>query len=431
MPYRVLLAHEFYPPFIGGAELQTQLLARGLAARGHRVTMATSWHVGLPEREDDMGVDVRRIRGWWTRVPWFSNDPRRRYHPPLPDPGTTSGLKRLIRTVRPDVVHASGWIAYSCAAAVRDAATPMVLSVRDYGYSCAVRTLMRNGAQVCDGPALGKCLSCSADRYGWPKAIAAVAGVLGTKRLLASKVSVIHSISRYVETIVRRDFLTLPPTRAADPNIVTVIPGIMVPTANEAARDQHQLLEALPTEPFILFVGALQLHKGLSPLLDAYKQLQNPPPLVLIGTAWPDTSTTFPPGVTVLRDVPHPLVMRAWERCLFGVVPSVWPEPLGGTVREAMSQGKAVIASGIGGIVDMVEHGETGLLVAPGDTQALRHAMSLLCRDDTLRARMGQAARERAQQLFTEAALLPRFEALYAQAIASYRSRATTSSGTT
>src|SRR5450631_3296440 len=92
-PYRVLLAHEFYPPFIGGAELQTQILARGLAARGHVVTVATSWHPGLPEREHDAGVEVHRLRGWWTRVPWFSKDASRRYHPPLPDPGTTLRLK--------------------------------------------------------------------------------------------------------------------------------------------------------------------------------------------------------------------------------------------------------------------------------------------------------------------------------------------------
>jgi glycosyltransferase involved in cell wall biosynthesis len=419
-PYRVLLAHEFYPPFIGGAELQTQMLARGLAARGHVVTVATSWHAGLAEHEHDDGVDIHRLRGWWTRVPWFSKDARRRYHPPLPDPGTTVELKRLIRTFRPDVLHASGWIAYSCAAAVQGGTTPMVLSVRDYGYSCAVRTLMRNGAQVCNGPSVGKCLPCAAQRYGWPKGIAAVGGVLGVQPLLAGNVSGVHALSQYVQTIVRRDFLTRRRRKRNVERPLAVIPGIMVPepVAQTAGPTTDAVLECLPSEPFILFVGALQLHKGLSPLLDAYQRLDNPPPLVLIGTAWPDTPSSFPPGVTVVHNVPHPTVMRAWERCLFGVVPSVWPEPLGGTVREGMSRGKPVVGSAIGGIVDMIKDGETGLLVPPGDADALRAAMLRLIGSETLRQEMGRRAREYAEHEFAAAAILPRFEALYAQTIA-------------
>jgi glycosyltransferase involved in cell wall biosynthesis len=414
----VLLAHEFYPPFIGGAELQTQMLARGLSSRGHTVTVATSWRPGLPVYQRDAEVDVHRLRGLWTRVAWFSQDANRRYHPPLPDPGIARSLVRLIRRVQPDVVHASGWIAYSCAAAVRSSRMPMVLSVRDYGYSCAVRTLMHNGAEVCSGPAVGKCLGCSAQRYGWPKAAAAVGGVLGAKGLLADTVSGVHVLSHYVGSIVRRDFLD-----GGRP--FSVIPGIMVPETSSSQAAQHpgtaEFLEQLPREQFILFVGSLQLHKGLSPLLGAYQRLDNPPPLVLIGTAWPDTPKSFPPGVTVLRNVPHPHVMQAWQRCLFGVVPSVWPEPLGGTVREGMSQAKAVIGSAIGGIVDMIEDGQTGLLVEPGSTDSLLRAMCTLIMDPHLRERMGEAAREYAHVAFAAETILPRFEALYERTIAAKR----------
>jgi glycosyltransferase involved in cell wall biosynthesis len=305
----------------------------------------------------------------------------------------------------------------------------MVLSVRDYGYSCAVRTLMRNGQQVCDGPSPSKCLPCAAQRYGWPKSLAAVSGVLGAQSLLASNVSGVHALSQYVETIVRRDFLGRP--GAGDSRPIAVIPGIMVPEANpaeqpdlQAGRAGAESLARLPARPFILFVGALQLHKGLNPLLEAYQLLVDPPPLVLIGTAWPDTPTSFPAGVTVLKNVPHAYVMQAWQRCLFGVVPSVWPEPLGGTVREAMSKGKAVIGSGIGGIVDMVKHGQTGLLVRPGDADALAKAMALLSADGELRARMGAAARQYAEQHFAADTVVPQFEALYERTLAASRARA-------
>ena len=88
---------------------------------------------------------------------------------------------------------------------------------------------------------------------------------------------------------------------------------------------------------------------------------------MLIGTRWPETPATFPAGVTVLSDVPHGVVMAAWERSLFGVAPSVWPDPLPGVVREAMTRGRAVVATAVGGNPDMIDDGVSGLLVPPGD----------------------------------------------------------------
>jgi glycosyltransferase involved in cell wall biosynthesis len=139
---RILMASDFYPPFIGGAERQVQLLGQELHLRGHTVGVATVWHSGQPAQQDDAGVDVRRIKGLTTRVAWFSKDPHRRFHPPFPDPGMVWGLRRLVRRWRPDLVHAHGWIAYSCAAALLGISIPLVVSVRDYGYTCALRTLL-------------------------------------------------------------------------------------------------------------------------------------------------------------------------------------------------------------------------------------------------------------------------------------------------
>lgn len=431
MTLRVLLASDFFPPFIGGAELQTRVLARGLAKRGHAVSVATVWHTGLPRVEHQPEFDVYRLEGFTTGVPWFSTDPGRRFHPPLPDPRITSALRSLIRSFQPDVIHASGWIAYSCAAAREGGHTPLVLSVRDYGYTCALRTLM-HGTEVCDGPALGKCFSCAGQRFGLPKAAAAVAGVFANHGLLARNTAAFHCVSQYVETTMRRDFRPASMTSETGPTVtipdIVIIPNIMEPSnGNGHARgdsSQDDFQRSLPDKPFILFVGALQMHKGLAPLLAAYEQLdESRPPLLLIGSVWPDTPTTFPTGVRVLRNVPHPSVMLAWERSLFGVVPSIWPDPLPGTVREAMSKGKPVIASAAGGIVDMVAHGETGLLVPPGDVNALTAAMARLIADPALCARMGQAGQLRAQGFAAEA-VLPRFEALYEQLIAASHTRA-------
>jgi glycosyltransferase involved in cell wall biosynthesis len=414
---RILLASDFYPPFIGGAERQVQLLGRELARRGHVVSVASIWSAGMAEcMHVEDGVAVHRLKGLTTRVPWFFRDPKRRYHPPFPDPSIVIGLRRLIREVRPDVVHAAGWIAYSCAAALFGKDVPLIVSARDYGYSCAIRTLLRNG-RVCDGPAPLKCLGCAAQSYGLPKAAVATAGVLGGQSLLRSNLAGVHSISTFVQNVTRRDLLGRQNSKN-QPRAGQAIADVVVPSfLEDAGRSSCRARPAyLPSESYILFVGALQAHKGLGLLLESYVRLDSPPPLVLIGSTWPDTPSTFPSNVTVLRDMPHSDVMAAWEHCRFGVAPSVWPEPLGMVVAEAMSMGKAVIGSRIGGIVDTIIDGETGLLVPPGDVDALTAALQKLIASPELCERLGGAARERTR-LFRAHAIIPRFEALYEQVI--------------
>jgi len=409
---RLLLVSDFYPPFVGGSEFQIQQIARGMAARGHEVHLATVWHKGLAEQEDDAGVQVARIRGLTTRVPWFSKDAGRRFPPPLPEVGLWAALDGLLRRLRPNVVHAQGWIAYSAAAALLGRRTPLLLSVRDYGYSCAIRTLTHEG-RACSGPALGKCQRCASASYGAPKALVAVSGVRLGRSLLRQRLQAVHSNSRYTEAIFKRDFWG-----GQVPAQVwhEVIPSFREEKAAKPVPDLPAILARLPQQPFIFYVGALSRAKGIDLLLQAYQSLDNPPPLVLVGSVWHDTPP-IPPGITVLHDVPHSAVMAMWERSLFGVAPSRWPEPFGNVIHEGMSSGRAMIGTQPGGHADMIEDGVNGLLVAAGDQAALAEAMRRLIADESLRQRLGQAAPAAAAQ-FAAPVMLPRFESLYERLLA-------------
>ncbi|HEY7828292.1 MAG TPA: glycosyltransferase [Candidatus Limnocylindrales bacterium] len=405
MARRILMASDFYRPFIGGAERQVEILSKQLHSRGYEMAVATMWHAGLAREEDDEGVALHRLSALSTRTGRFSGDPRRRYHPPFPDPVMALELRRLIHKFKPDLVHAHGWIAYSCAAALLGSDVPLLISVRDYGYTCATRTMLYKG-KTCDGPSPLKCLGCASEKYGRPKAAAAVAGVFSGRPLLTRKIVGAHSITSFVQTVTRRDLL-----HESRESAGSLVPDFVIPSFLELTGGQASLGDQLPAEPYILFVGALQAHKGVNVLLQAYERLPVKPPLVLIGTRWPDTPA-FPPGVTVLENVPHAGVMSAWDRCLFGVVPSVWPEPLGVVSLEAMSRAKAVVGSAVGGITDIVVDGETGFLTDPGDVPQLAARMAELIADPALRERFGQAGRVRIQ-LFTSESVLPRFERLY------------------
>jgi len=102
----------------------------------------------------------------------------------------------------------------------------------------------------------------------------------------------------------------------------------------------------------------------------------------------------------------HPEECRAFMESLDVFVMPSFTEGTPNSIVEAMACGKPIIASDVGGIPDMIGR-ESGILVPPGDTRALAEAMLCLAKDKGLRRTMGQAARERYQQLFSPSAVVP------------------------
>jgi glycosyltransferase involved in cell wall biosynthesis len=103
------------------------------------------------------------------------------------------------------------------------------------------------------------------------------------------------------------------------------------------------------------------------------------------------------------------LFNAAWVQ----VVPSIWVEAQGGVVTEAMIRGTAAIASRIGGLAEIVQHGSTGLLVPPGDVDALAEALKQILQNRDLAEQMGQAGREFALEHFDRERYLDRLLQIY------------------
>lgn len=412
---RLLLVSDHYPPFIGGAHRQTELLAHELAARGHDVQVATQWHGGLSRREVAHDVVVHRVRQLRTAVPAFVRNTEQRQSPPFPDPVSIRDLCAVLREARPHVVHSYGWLTFSIAAALIGKRVPLIVSARDYGYFCATRTFLHGGRQLCTGPAPGKCLACARTYYGAPKGWIAAAGVAACRPLLRHKLTGVHSVSRYMQDVSAAHM-----SGAHEAPVRVMIPSFQARTPDEPARGDaavEDVLARLPADPFILFVGPLRRIKGVEVLFEAYARLRSPaPPLVLIGLVGHDSPRRVPADATVILDAPHAAVLAAWGRALFGVMPSLWPEPLGAVVAEAMRCGRAVIGTRLGGHAEMLDE-SCGVLVPPGDVAALAAAMQALVDDPKGRDALGAAARVRARD-FTADTIVPRFEQAYRDVLA-------------
>jgi len=109
-------------------------------------------------------------------------------------------------------------------------------------------------------------------------------------------------------------------------------------------------------------------------------------------------------------------IQRAIEQAAAVVVPSMG-EGFGMVALEAMERARPVIAAEIGGLGELVRDGETGVLVAPGDADALRDAIVRVAGDLGLARAMGEAGRRRALDRFLQQFCTDRTELLYRDAL--------------
>lgn len=399
---------DLYPPVIGGLEIHVRNLSADLVARGHAVTVATLDQGNAPASETDaQGIAVRRIRGTLQRAAGLFSDSQRQFAPPFPDPEATLALRRIIAETRPQIIHAHNWLLHSYLPLDRRAGPKIVASLHDYGLVCARRDLI-NGGAVCGGPGAGKCLACATAHFGAAR---------GIPTALATRLGGFAARSRVAQFMPVSDAVARGNGLRAGHDRFRIVPNFIPDDVADGHEDYTAYLAQLPERPFLLFVGALIPIKGIEVLLRAYSALTDAPPLVLIGARWPTSPMTFPPGVTVLEDWPHGAVMAAWRRSLLGIVPSIWADPCPTVALEAMLVGKPVVASHIGGLSDIVAPGETGLLVPPGDADALAAALRDLYSDPARAARFGAAGEARVRARFVASAVIPQIETVYRQVL--------------
>jgi glycosyltransferase involved in cell wall biosynthesis len=179
----------------------------------------------------------------------------------------------------------------------------------------------------------------------------------------------------------------------------------------------------LSSPPVIAFAGRLIPEKGAGILLSAFAKVRQriPGATLLIAGDGPERSrlardierTGLGPSVRlfghIAREQMESLFAAAWVQ----VVPSRWEEPFGLVAAEAMMRGTAVAASRTGGLAELIQHDETGVLVPPGDATALADALLDLVENRSRAEELGNNGRQFALRHLTEEVFVDRFEELY------------------
>ena len=162
----------------------------------------------------------------------------------------------------------------------------------------------------------------------------------------------------------------------------------------------------VPGAPRALFVGVLERYKNVDVLASAWRLVAARVPearlhLVGSGTQAEIAETLVREGVRWDRRLEPAALAAAIDDARVLLLPSP-SEGLGRVVIEAFLRGRAVVGTRSGGIPDIVEHERTGLLVEPGDVQALADAIERALVEQGLAERLGEAAhRASAQWLST------------------------------
>jgi glycosyltransferase involved in cell wall biosynthesis len=404
---RILHIADGYPPILGGLELQVQLLAHELARRGHEVEVATLAGPEGSRTELDGEIPVHRVAGFSRLLGPLYADPRRPFHPTLPDPGVVRALASLIRDRRPDVVHAHSWIVFSALPLLPSRQTKLVVTLHDYGLVCPKKTLVHRGS-LCTGPKFFKCVTCASDQYGSLRAFALTTGLRAMRPWRGR-------VDRYVANS-RATALACASLVRPGGAPIEVIPPFLPDAVFDSVQPARPVFVPAAGD-YLMFAGALGQHKGLDVLLEAWAGLDPAIQLVVAGIPQTNMASHFPDGVIVAENASWADIQRAWAHCTVAVVPSRWPEPFGMAALEAMAAGRPVIASAVGGLAELVVDGTTGTLVPPGDVKALRAGIRQLLAHPEQRAIMGQAARNRASGFIAEV-VVPKWERVYEEVTA-------------
>lgn len=414
-----LITHHFPPNYSAGAEQYAYRIAQSLTRQGHAVevvciesitqgTLAPACTTGIYE-----GLSVHRLYFDITQAPdqleWSFRNPE-----------LGQWVKAFLQRTQPDIVHVnSGYLlGGTVAEAAFESDIPTALTLHDYWFMCPLITLLGMDGRICAQPTLpARCVWCAVSRkrrYRWPdqsldSRLGDIFVGLSQSRTLAKAMDVTSHLElvterrQYLKQILERIDLVIAPSRfliqkvkeyGFQPRRLVHLPF---------GLDKTNLRIAQPGAPStslrIGYLGQFAPHKGVHLLLSAFRKLAKPPDsceLILHG----NVSDASPyerrllrmarndPAITFAGPYPNAQVGQVLDGLDVIVVPSVWYENRPTVILEAHATGTPVVATRLGGMAELIQHNQNGLLFEPGNVRSLATELQRLLDEPTLLAQL-------------------------------------------
>jgi glycosyltransferase involved in cell wall biosynthesis len=409
---RILMATDAFPPRCGGSGWSTWELARALRARGHAITIVQPRPGRARDSQRDYdGFQVHEVASPDPRVPFVRNYAKNeRLWARLGD-----RLGEMVASGSIDVVHGQHVLTGPAAVrAGRATGRAAVCTVRDYWPVCYWGTLIHDprAASLCPACTAGMMTRCVRPRAGWawPAALPAIPYMranLARKQAVLGEADAIVAVSRAIARDVRDRATGLAASR------IEVIPNPVHLDDLDAAAAATR--PPLPGD-YAVFVGKLEVNKGVHHLMPAMKRAGIWWPLMVVG----DGSQREPlerqaralgidARFTGWLDRTQALACVAHASLL--VFPSFGPESLSRVLLEAASLRVPIAAMDTGGTSDIVKHEQTGLLAAT--PLELSEAVARLATDRAAARILAGEARALMERTFSSDRVAARMEQLY------------------
>ena len=398
---RFLLITTFYPPFhFGGDAIHVRRLAHALARRGHEVHVihdADAYRLlareGTPDAAlpEPPGVQVHRLQSRWPALSCLAT--QQTGHPLVHG----RHIRRLIAEIAPDVIHyhnislvgGPGLLAYGEAV--------KLYTAHEHWLVCPSHILWRHGREVCDGR---ECVRCQI-HYRRPPQLWRSSGLLEAK-------------SRHVDVFLAPSRFSMSKHREFGfPREMEILPHFL-PESEEMSTGAGDTPSA--ERPYFLFVGRLELIKGLQDVIPLFDD-NSPAELWVAGRG------DYEPALRSLakgrRGVRFLGQRSAGElRALYAntravVASSRCYEVFPMILLEAFREGTPVIARRLGPYPEVIEESGGGILFE--SSPDLRRAFEQLTDDAQLRNRLGAAGRRALHERWSEDVVIGQYLGLIAR----------------
>lgn len=398
---KILLLSPKYPPNMGGTERYVKSLAECLSRLNYNVIVCMLGQEDISSIKKNENITIYRMSGILQKFPiLFFKSVSRTASLPIPDPTFIKKLSDVINNQKPDVIHAHGWMLYSAIYLKKKFNIPLIATIHDYGFICPTKTLMK-GTIICKKCFTNDCIHCSKEQFGLTASLFRYLGIISQKNNL-------KNVDRFIAV---SPFVKDMHSKYIDKNRITVIPNFYDANEKDAMTNNDSII--LPDD-FILFVGSLTHSKGADILINAFNMINDGnTKLVMCCKKSLKEAYKISGNILIFEDAPRSLVLEAYSRCRFVVIPSTLPETFGLVAIEAMCYKKAIIASATGGLINIVDDRLTGILVPPNNPKELATAINFLIRNSDMALSMGVAGYNKFQLHYTPDVVLPKIQDVY------------------
>jgi glycosyltransferase involved in cell wall biosynthesis len=313
-------------------------------------------------------------------------------------------IRKVIKKFRPDIVHLHNFLycgTPSILAVLKN--IPTVMTVHDYAITCPNTIRVDYYNELCMSSFGRICLekNCSNRRIYYYRRIK----MMILKRLLRN-VNLFIAPSNFMSNVL---------------NINNIVPIIKLNYSIDLSLFSSEKTEM--TENNILFIGRIAKEKGIEYLLAAMPRILkdiSDAKLLIAGDGNEKNNLikmteqlNIGRHVEFLGAIPPEKTPDLYQKANIVVVPSTWPEVFGIVGLEAMAMGKVVIGSDIGGIPEWLEHGKTGFLVEPRNSDELAEKIIRILSDKELARKLAKNARQKVEKEFNMKNHIEKIEKIY------------------